>query len=284
MREIGNDELRKIQLDILVDFARFCDENKLTYFLAGGTLLGAVRHKGFIPWDDDIDVMMPRKDYERFVKTYRHKFYKANWIASNKNYVEKFTKVCDLRTYLVNENYKEHEVNDVNCVFIDVFPIDGMPNGKLKQKLLIYFEQFLIGCHSASVLKYKISSRYNDKDAGFLSWRKYFRTVLKFIMISFIGNTNPRFWANLIDKFARLKEYDTQEEVASIVAGNYGLKEIVPRSIYMKKKRIKFENNEFFVPEHYECYLINLYGNTYMELPPIDKRASHHNFKAYWKR
>lgn len=280
MREISSDELKKIQLDMLIDVARFCEENNINYFLSSGTLLGAIRHKGFIPWDDDIDIMMPRKDYKNFVSKYSHEYYVAKDISTCKKFYEKHCKVCDTRTVLNNFVRKlglaeEH-------IFIDIFPIDGVPNNKMLQRLLVYATQFIVAMHSATVLSYSVTNRYNDCDAGFLNWRKYLRTAIKFFLIATVGHANPRFLVRQLHKLLQLWKYDDCDFVGSLVTGAYGAKEIMSKHIFKHKHYTLFEEYDFCIPGGYEEYLRSLYGK-YMELPPMEKRKSHHDFIAYWK-
>lgn len=124
MKKIETEEMKKLELDMLIDVAKFCDENDIRYYLSGGTLLGAVRHKGFIPWDDDIDISMPRPDYLKFVSTYNgsSEFYQVQSIENNDKYWRTFAKVFDTRTYLKEDAIRMPK--DGNGVFIDIFPID----------------------------------------------------------------------------------------------------------------------------------------------------------------
>ena len=121
MKEISPAEFRVHMMDILQDMQRFCDEKGLRYYLSYGSLLGAVRHKGFIPWDDDIDIWMPRPDYERFAKEYDHPYYKVLSAWTDKNYPLDFPKVHDIRTKVVEEG-GDGEWG----VFVDIFILDGI--------------------------------------------------------------------------------------------------------------------------------------------------------------
>lgn len=111
MQRLSSDEIKRIELNILLKFDDYCQENNLRYYLAGGTLLGAIRHKGFIPWDDDIDVCMPRPDYERFIRSYSQAQYcyklKSGYL---KNFSAPFTKVIDIRTKVLSQ-FNESDVD-----------------------------------------------------------------------------------------------------------------------------------------------------------------------------
>lgn len=135
MRLLTNKEVRKLQLAIMDDVHEFCIKNNIRYSLGGGTLLGSIRHKGYIPWDDDIDLMMPRPDYERFLKEYKGKepYFEIDYYTNDPQYISAFAKVIDNRTYTVGPNI----IDDKN-VFIDIFPVDGMPE---KNELKPYVEQ-----------------------------------------------------------------------------------------------------------------------------------------------
>ncbi|WP_303997432.1 phosphorylcholine transferase LicD [Megamonas hypermegale] len=278
MKEISLNEQKKIQLEMLVDFANFCDENNITYYLSGGTLLGAIRHKGFIPWDDDIDIMMPREDYERALKMYKHEIYEANNININKECWIILGRISNNKTYLKGnwkDKYKE-------SVYIDIFPLDGLPDNKFFQKLIFFIEQIFILCQVASVMKYSVTKKYADKNAGVLNWKIYFRTIIKYILITLIGKTKPQFWIKIVHKIATMKSFYKSNFMGCLIIGNYGTKEIMPKEVFKSKIQVDFEGYKFWAPIGYDCYLKSLYGD-YMKLPPVEKRQSHHDFKAYWK-
>ena len=280
MREINSYELKQIQLEMLLDFATFCDKNDITYYLGGGTLLGAVRHKGFIPWDDDIDVMMPRPDYENFIKTYKHTFYVAKDMSNSDNYFEKNCKLCDLRTVIENKSNRRNGSEE--NVYIDLFPIDGLPNNIFLQKFFIWVSQLVVVMHSSTVLSYSVSNRYKDRSAGLGNWKSVLRTIVKFVLIATVGKTNPKLWVTGLHRLLKSYEFKNSNNVAGLVSGIYGTREVMSAIIYEPKVLLDFEGYKFWSPHNYDYYLKRLYGN-YMELPPIDKRKSHHNFKAYWK-
>ena len=126
MRQISADELKEIQLNLLNNIDHFCKSNGIQYFLAYGTLIGAIRHDGFIPWDDDIDIAMPRPDYDRFIKKFNaySKDYQVEDYSITDNYPTPFAKVIDTRTEMRMTLYNQRS----SGVYIDVFPIDGIGN------------------------------------------------------------------------------------------------------------------------------------------------------------
>ena len=149
MRELKDDEFKKIELGALEKLDSICTKNGFCYYLAFGTLLGAIRHQGFIPWDDDVDVWMPRKDYDQFVKyCKRHQEsispYRINHFSNNKNYCMSMARFYDSRTLVVEEHVRPCNLG----VFIDVYPLDGCGNSK-KEALSIFMRnknlRFLAG-------------------------------------------------------------------------------------------------------------------------------------------
>ena len=128
MRKISDEDMKALALTMLKDVAKFCDDHNIKYYLCGGTLLGAVRHKGFIPWDDDIDIMMPRPDYLRFLELYNgtNPRYVVKGIENDDRYWRPFAKVFDLHTELDEPIYNVKGLT--NHVFLDVFPVDVIPD------------------------------------------------------------------------------------------------------------------------------------------------------------
>ena len=158
MRAINSDELKSIQLDLLQKTADFCENNGLRYFLCGGTLIGAIRHKGYIPWDDDIDIAMPRPDYEKFVRIFNltQNYYQVMSIETDPDYAYAFAKVYENRTVLKELHYpgdafgvyidilydnrtvlKELHYKGSIGVFIDIFPADGVKNTNQIRKIML---------------------------------------------------------------------------------------------------------------------------------------------------
>ena len=260
MRPINLEELKNIQLDLLEKTADFCEKNNIRYYLSGGTLIGAIRHKGYIPWDDDIDIAMPRPDYDKFINTFNHtgNYYQVLDIAIDKTYGFPFAKVHDTRTFVDELQYNQVPFG----VFIDIFPIDGV--GSPNQIFQIM----------------KIKKLLHTKKAN------YFQRTLPKKIINFVGKIlllpfSEYRILKLIDKIARKYPFGTTPK-AGVVVNPYGVREIVDTSLFDYGIKKEFEGKMFYVPVGYDMWLRSVFGD-YMQLPPEDKRHSPHVSVAYWK-
>lgn len=283
MKEISFKEMQKIALEILINVSQYCDSHNIRYYICGGTLLGAVRHKGFIPWDDDIDILMPRPDYLKFVQNYNqdHKRYLVKSIENSADYWRTFAKVFDLSTYL-EENCIRMPKKD-NGVFIDIFPVDGLPKSKVQQKILFKEQEFLNFLYHGSAWNYTRSFKYADSKDRFAKLKGQIRTILKFVAVTFLNPLPTISLIKLINKNAMRYSYQDADEVAAIVDCHYGgSREKMPKKLFEKQILFSFEGYQFWGSAAWKIYLTNLYGN-YMELPPVENRVTHHDFKAYWK-
>lgn len=251
------EELQKIELNILIHIDKICRENDLTYYLAYGTLIGAVRHKGFIPWDDDIDIVMPRPDYEKLMKIMqkangRYKFISLETCKLDYNYP--FAKIFDSKTRLV-EGYRPME--EELGVYVDVFPIDGLGNTKEE-----------VSDYSKKIEKY-------SKQIWYLGTVKH--NGIKGRLLNIIGRKNINRW--LVKNAKKNNFY--KSKYAGGLTGLWGEKEVMETKYYMDKIEMDFEGNKFYVPKHYDYILTKWYGN-YMQLPPEKERVRHHGFDAWW--
>lgn len=272
LKEINNEELKQIELGILQEIHNFCVDNNLTYYLWGGSLLGAIRHNGFIPWDDDIDIAMPRKDYEFFYKNFNCENFGVYTCESNENYIYVHGKAFDKRT-LKYENlyYKKIEFG----VDVDIFAIDNISKDKYdilkknvrKRKKLI------------NKLFFTLSS--------FIKTNNVIRNIKRFIQSHFVS-IGRKFGAFKTNKFARKINQAAQKYDGGIC--NYMLyaDANLSKPLLIEKEWVenlvlhKFEDNEFFIPQGYGKLLTACYGD-YMVLPPKEKQVTHHNFRAFWR-
>ncbi len=257
-------DLQKKLLDILKWVSDFCNENGLKYYILYGTLLGAVRHKGFIPWDDDIDIGMPRPDYERFLKITKDKKF-GNYVVEGidtekSDFFYGYTKIYDTSTTLTENNrYKIKR-----GIFLDVFPLDGIGNTK---------EEALKNYRPIS-LRYKLLL---SRTCGINKNRKFYKNAA-IVFSRFIPNfiINNKKLMLSIDSLCKSKDYNSCRYVGNLLGG-LGENVIVERRIYGEPKIYTFENLSVFGVEYYEDYLSNFYGD-WRKLPPKEKRVSNHDF------
>ena len=243
--------IQEIDFKMLCDIDDFCKKNNIVYFLSGGSCLGAVRHKGFIPWDDDVDIMLPRRDYERFIKLAPRIFegvYGVGSLQTDKKWRRPNARVYDLNTTL---EYKD--VNEVPMgVSIDVYPIDGVPDSILGRKL------FFIHLKLLDVLKNSDVRKTYMPDESFVWLKKVLAVCLKPI--------GSRFFAKRMEKVASNYDYDTSAYVACSVPAHYGSREVIEKRLMSQPVMMPFEGRMLPVPSGYHTYLSNLYGD-YMTIP-----------------
>ena len=259
-------ELQKIEFDILCDIDDFCRGHNIRYFLCGGTLLGAVRHKGFIPWDDDVDIGMPRADYERFVHGFSSKRNRLVWHGNDPTYFNPGAKVIDTRTLLVDNEYPNCKVG----VFVDVFPYDEVSNDPRKWRKAV---------RRLSAVNAFLTLR---NLCLFRSGRPWFKQliVLAGRMLRLVPNRFPLAWLDRCNKRDSVPNGPCMA-CFSTTAG-YGLKEVHRRTLFDEFVEVEFETRKFYAAKGWHECLTDQYGD-YMQLPPMEKRIPHHDFRAWWK-
>ena len=259
--------LHQVDLNIAKEVVKLCRKYDLRYYMLGGTMLGAIRHKGFIPWDDDIDLGMPRVDYEKFLdiaqKELPQSFKVVNY-RNTENYHYYITRILDTETKVAEiriGNDKEKYTN----ASIDIFPVDGTPNNCLLRKIYV----FRILFHRAMMsLCYKDSI---DKDRKRSLPEKMLLLVLMKLPIEKMTSAYKQ--KCIIDKLMSKQDFDHSKYVANLM-GAYRSKEIMPREVYGDGTLYPFEDTEFFGVDDYDGYLKRQYGD-YMKLPPESSRKVH---------
>ena len=261
-KELDIRSLREVQMDILSAVDKFCAESGIAYSLACGSLLGAVRHGGYIPWDDDIDIYMLRPEYERFVRSFPETLYGRYKLASlgrNRWWKLTVTKVYDDRTILEENSILGSRIG----VNIDVFAIDKVPDDDTAWLRFDSRRRRLVDRHQAIV---------SDLAGMPFSLHKLARIVMRPL---------ARPLARYIDRYARQFNGTASEHVFESVMGQLQ-KNRFSIHLFDRMERRKFEDREYSAFADYDSYLSGAYGD-YMQLPPEDKRITHHNFKAYFK-
>lgn len=265
MKEIDTKRLKEIQIEIVDAVMKFCDENGIKCWLNGGTLLGAVRHKGYIPWDDDIDLGMLRPDYDKFMEIFntkndRYKFVSAENDAES---FEWFGKVFDTSTIL----YEPDEKGERLSVYVDIFVMDNAPIDEREQARMFRKRDIYFVCN----LGRKLPVFLRPTRGGLLRRLAVygFRAVLRIF---------PRhyFVRELVRNAKKFSGTDT-----GLVGDFTGLRDAVcRREILEEMTELEFEGKKYKAPKGYDEWLRRLYGD-YMKLPPESERVSTHVFKAY---
>lgn len=272
MKELSAEELKewkRIITDVLREFHDICQKYGLRYFACGGTAIGAVRHKGIIPWDDDIDVSMPRPDYDRFLKLCTKLDlgdYELCTPYNTENYPVPFAKFCSKKTTLIEEP-------DTPCIigaFIDIFPLDGTSTNmdeavRLKKRYNRIWNKLEAISTRNSFWEYlSLLTKPHE-------WGRFAVKTLGF----FFRKQMRRYLLSMLEKIARKYPFASAKNVI-VYGGSYGAKEIMPAS-FCKGADIPmpFEDIEIMMPNGYDDYLTRIYGN-YMQMPPKEKQVSHH--------
>ncbi len=268
MQEISSEQQKQIMLDILIFVDKFCKENGIKYFLAGGTLIGAVRHKGFIPWDDDIDIALLREDYNKLLNTFNsisNGKYRLISRKTDKKYYLPYAKIIDTSTVLC-ENV--HGVTEIG-VNIDVFPFDYISDETAKNYNSIVSKTSLLE-KIIAVKSIKLS-----KQRPFL---KNAATVL------LRGICPVPFWYSAVLKEKRMQKYAVSNPAKYVANfyGAWGAKEISETKNVLEVMPAEFEGHTFNIPTGYDAWLTNIYGD-YMTPPPKEKQISHHDYTVYFK-
>lgn len=261
-QKIQIEDLKKIQIEILNVFTDFCEKNNINYWLSFGTLIGAIRHKGYIPWDDDIDIAMLREDYDKLINAFnlensRYKFY---CYENNKDFLYPYGKVLDTNTILYEPDKKGNKI----AVNIDVFPFDKAPEDEKRKKRMF----------RKNILLRKLDTiRITHNPRGNV-FRKMLVHAIRLVLKIFPKDFFVKKMINNSKKYLNLKTNKIG------VFDGYSVvtieKDLVSNCI-----EGEFEGKKYKIPSGYDKFLKCYYGD-YMKLPPKEERVPHHKFEAYF--
>lgn len=258
-------DIQKVSVDILKEIDIFCQENSINYSIGYGGLIGAVRHKGCIPWDDDLDIVMPRPDYEKFVKTYySHDGSFKVYAPELSNCYYTVSRICDMKRTYVRKSVQWND--DQNGVWVDIFPIDGIVEEK--EMLWKSSTKCYVACRNKKLISFKQSFHYNLKSIALL---------IKYGLLDRSCCIN-----NYLTSISKC-EFDTASMVGNY-ASPYRNRDIHRKEVFEEYYRVPFEDTEVCIIKNFDEYLTSIYGD-YMQLPPLDKRGirSHSSNDFYWK-
>lgn len=261
------EKIKKIQLELLDSVDKFCVEHHIKYSLAFGTLLGAVRHGGYIPWDDDIDIMMTRENYNRFREEYQSECYPFVDMKTDENHPVPLGKVYDSSTFF----YYKKTIRRKYGVFIDIFPIDNMPEDidvrtKWIKKVNHYIKLNYIKCNSWGLI---LNSNKNVL-------KKLFFCAIKLL------TSSKYIHKRLENLYIKYENEDTNYVGAAMIFNYMDVWRVYPKSCFNEYGRMMFEGKEYMAICDYDTFLKIRYGD-YMKLPPENERVPKHGIIAYNK-
>ena len=265
------EEIHKETLGVLKKFISICDEIKVNYFVAYGSLIGAVRHQGFIPWDDDFDVFMLRPDYDKLVEycnTNAEKLYPFKLMnkENTPGYPLNISRFNDLRFRMESTGYPDAGMG----VFMDVYPLDGVGNGKKEVLEKYSFKKNLY----MNLWGLKIVGKFQKSSKGI------FRTIIKWLIYYFTFMIDYKYFLRKLDELKDIYNYE-ESQCVSLVVWESSM-QAYDKTHFASYELLDFEGIKVKVPKDYEKLLKMVYGD-YMELPPVERRIPTHNYLIFRK-
>ena len=259
-------EIQQMELGIMEYIHEICQKIGVKYFLAYGSLIGAVRHKGFIPWDDDMDICMLREDYEKlqdYLIAHPDDRYEVMSYKNNLNYVYPFMKVQDNQTYLLEEDVR---IDSNMGIYVDIFPVDGYEDDSVfKDKMTRLIKKRQLSCYTFK---------------GITNTKSLLNSLIRYISVIIFYFTNTNKYIRGIDELAQSRKVDDYELVDYLIYKD--MNKLVWKREWLKQTITGvFEGKEFMIPKNYHEILTSDYGD-YTQLPPVELRFSHHDFQL-WK-
>ena len=259
-------EIQQMELGIMEYIHETCQKIGVKYFLAYGSLIGAVRHKGFIPWDDDMDICMLREDYEKlqdYLISNPDERYEVMSYKNNLNYVYPFMKVQDNHTYLLEEDVR---IDSNMGIYVDIFPVDGYEDDvEFKNKMTKLIKKRQLSCYTFK---------------GITNTKSVLNSLLRYVSVIIFYFTNTNKYVAQIEELAKSRKVSDYEQVDYLIYKDMN-KPVWRREWLEQVTTGTFEGKEFTIPKNYHEILTSDYGD-YMQLPPVEQRVSHHDFKL-WK-
>lgn len=260
-------DIQKLEINILKEFDAFCQKEKLTYYIAYGSLIGTIRHHGFIPWDDDVDIVMPREDYEKLIDRYEKitDRYVLFSMYNKEHWPYAYAKCVDMNTEMEEATYKSGKLG----VYMDIFPLDGVPEDSVRRMLHLQYVNFL---------HYLLITVQKNNLVG----RTFFRGMVKRMLYPVASLIGMDRLIGIIDKRIKKYKYADSKYVAQLTNNMYIKGETMRKECYGKPIIRNFEGLKVKVPRHYDHVLRRIYGD-YMQLPPEEERVTHHAYKVKMK-
>lgn len=266
MRKIEIEEFKKILVEVMDDIHDFCEKHGLIYYLSGGTLLGAIRHNGIIPWDDDIDIHMPRPDYDKFIELYPKEG--KNVLLENRlnaDYKYPYAKLYKKGTLIVE---KGANVGVDIGIFVDIFPLDALGNSEKEAKRLMRKIYPYVNLNLSLLV-----AQWRDN----VSFVKNF-AIWNLHNIALMMGGHKKLLKKT-DKIIRTYDYDTSAYVGEFI-DEVQYKRITDKKLLDVRYLHDFEGRQYYIPAGYDKILTDFYGD-YMTPPPPEKQVLTHGLEAY---